>query len=243
MKIMIPAISGLLLSMLLGWNAATAAEADSAAAIRKALTKIVSPGQNIEIMPAPIEGMSEVLLGNQVYYATNDGKYILQGNLIELATRTDLTEERLKGIRLALLDEVATQDMIVFAAPQERHVITVFTDIDCGYCRKLHREVGDYNKHGISVHYLSFPRSGLNSPSYKKAVAVWCSKDRNQAMTLAKNGETVPDVNCDNPVQKEYLLGQRVGIQGTPAIVLEDGSLLPGYVPADKLARELESRL
>jgi len=186
--------------------------------------------------------MSEVMLGNTLYYATNDGKYIMQGNLIELATRTDLTEERMKGIRKDLLGKVDEKDMIVFSAPEERHVITVFTDIDCGYCRKLHKEVGDFNKRGISVHYVAFPRSGLNSPSFKKAVTVWCSEDRNDAMTRAKNGEDLAEVTCDNPVGAEYQLGQQVGVQGTPAILLEDGSLLPGYVPAERLAAELDKR-
>jgi len=230
---------GLLLSLLL-LPAIAPAEPDSAAVIRKALEKFLPHGLAIEVAPSPVPGLSEVMLGNSVYYASNDGKYILQGSLIELATRTDLTEERMKGVRLGLVNEIDSKDMIIFAAPEEKHVITVFTDIDCGYCRKLHSEIGEFNKRGISVHYLSYPRNGLKAPSYHKAVSVWCSKDRNAALTLAKSGGEIPELNCDNPVREQFMLGQKIGVQGTPAILLEDGSLLPGYLPADRMAEKLE---
>jgi len=116
----------------------------------------------------------------------------------------------------------------------------VFTDIDCGYCRKLHGEIDQFNAKGITVRYLAFPRSGIGAPSYNKAVSVWCDKDPQAAMTRAKNGETLPKADCDNPVKEQYELGQLIGVQGTPAIIMEDGALLPGYVPAAKLAAALD---
>ena len=131
--------------------------------------------------------------------------------------------------------------MIVFPAKEQKHVITVFTDIDCGYCRKLHAEMDKYNEEGITVRYLMFPRAGVDSPSYKKAVTVWCSKDQLDAMTRAKNGENLPNLTCDNPIQEEYELGQLIGVRGTPAIVMDDGGMLPGYVPAARLAKALEA--
>jgi thiol:disulfide interchange protein DsbC len=232
---------GLLVALLLS-PLLVLAEPDSNTVIRQALTKIIPGAHDIRISPSPVPGLSEVLLGSNVYYATNDGKYILQGSLIELATRTDLTEERMKGVRLDVLGKVDEKDMIVFAAPEERHVITVFTDIDCGYCRKLHQEVGEFNKRGISVHYLAYPRSGPQAPSFQKAVSVWCSKDRNDALTRAKAGKEVTADACDSPVQAQFEIGQQVGVTGTPAILLEDGSLLPGYVPAERLAAELDKK-
>jgi len=183
-----------------------------------------------------------VIMGPNLYYATDDGKYIFQGSLIDLDTRVDLSAQRLKGIRLGLLKKVKEKDMIIFPAARQRHVITVFTDIDCGYCRKLHKEIKQYTSRGISVHYLSFPRTGLNTPSYYKAEAVWCSKDRKDALTRAKLGEKVTAPKCDNPVRMEMQLGDELGVTGTPAIFLEDGTLLPGYVPAAKLAAELDRR-
>ena len=174
-------------------------------------------------------------------YVSNDGKYLLQGSLIDLNTRVDISEERRDGIRLDAINELGEDKMIVFPAKEQKHVITVFTDIDCGYCRKLHAEMDKYNEEGITVRYLMFPRAGVDSPSYKKAVTVWCSKDQLDAMTRAKNGENLPNLTCDNPIQEEYELGQLIGVRGTPAIVMDDGGMLPGYVPAARLAKALEA--
>ncbi len=222
-------------------GAATAGQ-DSDKLIRTAIGEIL-PGVPIsEITPSPLEGVSEVVIGGKLFYVSNDGKYLMQGSLIELATRTNLSEKRLDGIRLAAMKELKETEMIVFPAKEQRHVITVFTDIDCGYCRKLHAEIDQYNALGITVRYLMYPRSGPNSPSFNKAVSVWCNEDRQQALTRAKAGETLAQVTCDNPVASNYSLGERMGVRGTPAILLENGELLPGYLPAAKLASELKKR-
>jgi thiol:disulfide interchange protein DsbC len=213
---------------------------DSDKLIRAAIGKIL-PGIPIdEITPSPLAGMSEVIIGSKLFYASNDGKYLMQGNLIELATRTDLSEQRLQGIRLGVIKDVKKDDMIIFPAKNQRYVITVFTDIDCGYCRKLHSEIKQYNDLGITVQYLMFPRSGPDTPSYDKAVSVWCSEDRKDALTRAKAGETLDKATCDNPVRAQYAIGQQLGVRGTPALLLEDGMLLPGYMPASKLVNELK---
>ncbi len=208
--------------------------------IRTAIKKVLPNVAIDQITPSPVDGVSEVIMGANLYYATNDGKYLMQGSLIDLKTRVDLSSERLNGVRLGILNKVDQKGMIIFPASEERHVITVFTDIDCGYCRKLHQEVGEFNKRGITVRYLAFPRTGVNSPSFNKAENVWCSKDRQDALTRAKAGEELPAVKCDNPVGAQLELGQQLGVNGTPALFLEDGELLPGYVPAEKLAAELD---
>lgn len=208
--------------------------------IRAAIGKVL-PGIPIdEITPSPLAGVSEVIIGAKLFYVSDDGKYLMQGNLLELATRTDLSEQRLQSIRLGMIKDVKQADMIVFPAKNQRHVITVFTDIDCGYCRKLHAEIKQYNDLGITVQYLMFPRSGPDTPSYDKAVSVWCSKDRQDALTRAKAGETLAKADCDNPIRAQYDIGQQIGVRGTPAILMEDGMLLPGYMPALKLANELK---
>ena len=130
--------------------------------------------------------------------------------------------------------------MIIFPASKPRHTLTVFTDIDCGYCRKLHSDIDKYNDEGITVRYLPFPRSGPDTPSYYKAVSVWCSDDRRAALTRAKAGQDVPNATCDNPVRASLALGHKLGVNGTPALILEDGHLLPGYVPPKKLAQVME---
>ena len=210
-------------------------------AITKSLGKIFPGVTPDKIAPSPMEGVSEVLIGPRLMYVSNDGKYLLQGSLIDLKTRTDIGEERRNGIRLDALNDLGEEKMIVFPAKEQKHVITVFTDIDCGYCRKLHGEMDKYNAEGITVRYLMFPRAGIDSASYKKAVSVWCSKDQQDAMTRSKAGENVPNATCDNPVKEEYELGQLIGVRGTPAIVMEDGAMLPGYVPAARLVKALEA--
>ena len=216
------------------------AESDTHKAITKALGSVFPGVTPTEINPSPMAGVSEVLIGPRLFYVSNDGKYMLQGSLIDLATRTDISEERRNGIRLAAINDLGEENMIVFPARDARHTITVFTDIDCGYCRKLHGEIAQYNDQGITVRYLAFPRSGVGSASYNKAVSVWCEKDKQAAMTRSKSGETLPKADCDNPVKEEYELGQMIGVSGTPAIILEDGSMLPGYIPAARLAKVLD---
>ncbi|UCC55373.1 MAG: DsbC family protein [Gammaproteobacteria bacterium] len=211
-------------------------------AIEKSLKKALPDLEIDKITPTPVSGVSEVLMGPSVFYITNDGKYLFQGNLIDIKTRENLTEERRKGIRLAAINDFGEDRMIIFPAKKPRHTITVFTDIDCGYCRKLHKEIDQYNDRGITVRYLMYPRSGPNSRSFDKAVAVWCEEDRQQALTDAKAGKELPKADCDNPVKEEYDLGGLIGIRGTPAIILDDGEMLPGYIPADRLSKSLEVR-
>jgi thiol:disulfide interchange protein DsbC len=219
---------------------AGAAEPDSNAAIKESLAKVLPGVTPDQIKPSPMQGVSEVLVGARLFYISDDGRYLLQGSLIDLATRKDISEERRKEIRLDAINEIGSEDMIVFPAEKERHTITVFTDIDCGYCRKLHKEVDQFNAEGITVRYLMFPRSGINSPSYDKAVSVWCADDRNAALTQAKAGEPVTPRKCDNPVKEQYELGGMLGVTGTPALILDNGELLPGYVPAKRLAKALD---
>ena len=216
------------------------AENATHAAITKSLGGVFPGVTPSAISPSPMAGVSEVLIGPRLFYVSNDGKYLLQGSLIDLETRVDISEERRNGIRLTAINDLGEENMIVFPAKDSRHTITVFTDIDCGYCRKLHDEMAQYNDKGITVRYLAFPRAGVGSASYNKAVSVWCEKDKQAAMTRSKAGETLPKAECRNPVKEEYELGQMIGVSGTPAIILEDGSMLPGYIPPAKLAAALD---
>jgi thiol:disulfide interchange protein DsbC len=211
-------------------------------AITKSLGAVLPGVIPDKISPSPVNGVSEVLIGPRVLYVTNDGKYLMQGNLIDLHTRTDITEDRRKDLRAAAINELGEENMIIFPAKEPKHTITVFTDIDCGYCRKLHNEMEQFNAKGITVRYLMFPRSGVNTPSYDKAVTVWCEDDRQNALTRAKAGENLAtNKSCDNPVKKHYDLGQLIGVRGTPALVVDDGEMLPGYIPAAKLAAALDA--
>jgi thiol:disulfide interchange protein DsbC len=212
------------------------------AAIRQAMAKAI-PGVAIDrVQGSPIAGYQEVVLSGQVVYVSNDGKYLLQGTLLRLEDRKDLTDASEAVIRRAELAAVGKDRRIVFPAANPRHRVTVFTDIDCGYCRKLHDQIADYNRAGITVEYLFFPRAGVNSESFDKAVAVWCAPNRNKALTDAKADRPVAKRTCANPIASEFALGQKIGVDGTPAIYLDDGSQIGGYLPPAEMIKELDDR-
>jgi thiol:disulfide interchange protein DsbC len=192
--------------------------------------------------PAQIPGMVAIQLsGGNMLYASNDGRFLIAGDLYEMGdTLINLAETARDQKRKELIAAVPVADMAVFPAQgPTKAVITVFTDVDCGYCRKLHQEVPAMNKMGVEVRYLAYPRAGVGSPGYDKMVTAWCSSNRQDAITRMKRGEELPPKKCDNPVAHEYELGHLAGLTGTPAIVLEDGHMLAGYVTADQLKEAL----
>jgi thiol:disulfide interchange protein DsbC len=213
--------------------------ADQAAdetAIRKSLKEVPVDS----ITPTPVAGVYEIVSGPHIVYVSADGRYVFQGELMDMVGAKSLTEPRRREIINELIAAVSEKDMIIFEPEKTRHTITVFTDIDCGYCRKLHNEIDSYLAAGIRVRYMMFPRAGKDSESYQKAVAVYCSDDRNTALTNAKNGKSIDMKTCDNPVDKQLELVSELGIRGTPFIILEDGQTQPGYVSAANLSRILD---
>ncbi|MBK1719554.1 DsbC family protein [Thiocystis violacea] len=214
--------------------------------IRKALAK-VAPGVEItNIQPAPIAGLYEVMAGTDLMYVTGDGRYFMSGHIVDLETRDDLTEPRLAEARKRLIDAVGEDEMVIFGSKEAKHTITVFTDIECGYCRKLHNQIGEYEKEGIRVRYLFFPRAGKGSPAFEEAVSVWCAGDdnaRRAAMTKAKSGEPIEAKTCKNPVEAHMELGANLGLRGTPAIMTDSGELIPGYVEPKQLAARLNGEV
>jgi thiol:disulfide interchange protein DsbC len=219
---------------------ALAGEAEVEQQIRAAMQRALPKAQVDEIRATPIPQVYEVMAGTHVFYTTADGRYALEGKLYDLETRENLTDARLDQVRSTTLDGVGDKQMIVFEPEKAAHTVTVFTDIDCGYCRKLHGEMEDYLKAGIRVRYMLYPRAGVGSGSYDKAVSVWCADDRNEALTRAKQGEALEQKQCANPVKEHLALGAELGVRGTPSIVTETGEFIPGYVPAARLAAILE---
>lgn len=191
----------------------------------------------------PIKGVSEIVIetgrGGEVYYISSDGKYLLNGNMIDTTSRQDLTENKKSGIRKDIVEKFGEKQRIDFLPKEMKHHLFVFTDIDCGYCRKLHNQIDEYNELGIGISYLFFPRSGINTPSFDKAITVWCSDDQQSAMTNAKSGINIEEKKCDNPIADQYNAGKAAGVTGTPAMVLNNGKLLPGYLPPQALLDRL----
>jgi len=236
----------LLLSLLLGglvsgtaWSGDNSKELEK---VRSSLSLLMPELKVDDVSPSPVPGLFEVMLGPQVIYVTGDGRYLIQGSIIDLELRKNITEPRLDFAKAKAVEQIGVENMVVFGHKHPKHIVTVFTDIDSGYSRKMHSEMAKYSDRGIQVRYLFFPRSGIGSPSYRKAVSVWCSDNREQAMSLAKRGKSVEEKQCYNPVQKHMMLGKLMGVVTTPSIVMNDGEMLPGYVPAEKLGDMLDQK-
>jgi thiol:disulfide interchange protein DsbC len=218
-----------------------AAPVSNDAAIRAAVEKAMPEAQVDSIKTSPIPGYREVAIGGRVLYVSADGRYLIQGSLFDLNTRTSLTESSQATLRRGILAKVGPERRIIFAAAKPKHRVTVFTDIDCGYCRKMHQQMADYNKMGITIEYLFYPRAGVNSEAATKAVSVWCAADRRKALTDAKNERPVPKKTCANPIATDYALGQKMGFDGTPATYASDGSQVGGYMPPEQLLSALDN--
>jgi thiol:disulfide interchange protein DsbC len=200
------------------------------------------PGARVdELRATGIPGIYELTRGSEIVYVSADGKYALTGDLVELATNNNITEEHRRELRVKAISAFPESEMLIFGPKDPKYTVTVFTDVDCPYCRKLHSQIAEYNRLGIRVRYLLYPRTGPNTTSWTKAEQVWCSADRNAALTRAKLGEELKTKPCaDNPVAHTFALGQDFALEGTPAIVMADGELLPGYVPPDVLVQHLK---
>jgi len=225
---------------LLAASSVYAEEAVDAAAITAAL-KTLNPEIRVnEVRKTPLEGLYEVTLPGQVVYVSADAKLLIYGPIVQIADKLDLTEERRAELRRGLLGQAPASQRIVFKPKGEvKHTVAVFTDIDCGYCRELHKHMAEYNDRGIQVEYLMFPRAGIGSDSYRKAVATWCAKNQQETLTKAKAGEDPGSASCVNPVEAQYNLGQMMGVSGTPTVVFPDGHVAPGYVTPDQLEEKL----
>jgi thiol:disulfide interchange protein DsbC len=192
----------------------------------------------------PVAGIYELTHGADVSYVSADAKFVFGGDMYQVDSKGDfpnLTEVRRRELRLAMLATVPESQMVVYGPQTAAHTITVFTDVDCAWCQRLHSQIADYGKAGIRVRYMAFPRSGPNTESWSKAESVWCAADRHDAITRAKRGEALPKAACPStPIAREYQLGQEIGVTGTPGIILETGELVPGYVAAPQLLAHLE---
>ena len=223
-----------------GASTAPAANATADQTVRTALAGLDPKFKPDYIGAAPFPGFREVLVGGQVLYVSDDGRYLMQSQPYDIQNRTPASSAGLLAYRKALLDKAPRGDRIVFAAPNPKHTITVFTDIECGYCRKLHQDLPELNRQGITVEYLAFPRMGPGSQDFTDMISVWCAVDKRKALTDAKGGQPVAPKNCTSPVAMQYNLGQQVGVSGTPAIFAADGTQLGGYLPPAQLVKALE---
>ena len=217
--------------------AAQAGEAE----VRRAVLAMQPQAKIESIQPAASPGYYEVLTQGQLVYVSADGKHLMAGDLWQVDDRVNLSARRKDGLRHDAIAAVGAERRIAFEAEKPKHHVTVFTDFDCGYCQRLHQDIAQYNARGISVEYLLYPRGGLGSASFEKAVSVWCAVDRKQAFTLAKSGTAPPPSSCAIPIADNYALVERIGgIIGTPAVIDASGAMT-GYQSPDQMLARLEA--
>ena len=229
-------LRSMLLALSLG--ATTTAFADDIEEFKKVFSERFPKFTLTHVEETPINDVFLAVVSGQVIYMTKDGRYMFDGNLMDLKSRKNYTDEAMSGIRLQELSSLGEGNMIVYEPKKVKHTITVVTDIDCPYCRKLHDEMDDYMANGIKVRYVFMPLKG--HADYNKTVSVWCADNQNEALDMAKAGVEVEAKKCDNPIDDHLEVARKLGVNGTPAIILQNGQLLAGYVPVAKLAAELD---
>jgi thiol:disulfide interchange protein DsbC len=215
----------------------TAAGESATEQLTQALAKSMPGVKPSKVSATPIEGLYEVIVGTQVVYMSVDARYMIEGDLFDLVTKQNISEDSKSVIRLAAINELGDKNMLIYRPKKVKNIITVVTDIDCPYCRRLHSEIPDYLKNDVEVRYVFMPLKGASD--MKKTISVWCSDDQQLALDIAKSGGDVEEKTCKNPIKDHLKLARELGVRGTPAIIMEDGQMLPGYVPVDKLIAEL----
>ena len=227
------------LGLVLAFSTASLAASDNDAKLKASMAQV---GLKVNsVADSVVPGLQQVLTNRGLFFAANNGQFLIEGNIYDLANKQLVNDKILQGVRKNGVAAMKNS-VIEYKAKDEKHVVTVFTDTSCGYCRKLHNEMQSYLDQGITVRYLAFPRGGIPSETYNDLQSIWCAKDKQQAMDKAKAGEQITAAQCQNTIAEQYSLGQSFGVSGTPAIVLADGTLIPGYQPAAALAGTLNAR-
>lgn len=192
-----------------------------------------------EVKATPVAGLYEARFGTSILYISADGRYLIDGNMLDMEQRRNLTEASVQSARVEVLGQIEESEMVVYTPKQSKRTLTVFTDIDCPYCVRLHEEREALLKAGVKLRYLLYPRAGINSPSYDKSVNVWCAEDRAEALTDAKAGVELESRSCETPILSHIQLASAFGLKGTPHIVIDDGEVVGGYMPASNLIQKL----
>lgn len=226
--------------LLLGLAALPAAAADDPTAVATTALRKLAPNAKVDsVVPATLPGFYAVVVDGHPMYISTDGKYLIEGHIYDVDTRRDVIDDALSGLRKKELAGIPASKRITFAPPNPKYHVTVFTDVDCPYCREFHKQIAEYNKLGIAVDYVLFPLS-IHPGADKKAQTVWCSKDRNMAYTQAMDGKALAPLTCSNPIAEITNIAGAMGVNGTPGIFADDGSQLGGYVPPQQLAQRLQ---
>lgn len=234
----------IILMATLSLSAIAAEKGNKADLLLKKLQKRFSTAKDIKVKESPIKSLYEVTVDTKIFYVSESGTFLIVGHMWNMETNTNLSMNALEKVRKKILDGMPESNMIVFSPPKGKvkHTVTVFTDLDCHYCRLMHSKIAGYMKLGIKVRYVLYPRAAKNQPSYTKAISVWCADNKSTAFTNAKAGQSIAPKSCANPVDGNVVVGAGLGIRGTPAIFFNNGRIIPGYVDPAKLITMLKKR-
>jgi len=214
--------------------------------VRQVIATLSSKAHVDAIEPAPLPGFYQVIASGQMLYVSADGKYLLNGDLLDLQKKKNLNDDAWARFRMGELAKVPASERIVYAPAHPRYTVTVFTDVTCPFCRSLHEHIAAFNKAGIAVEYLAWPREGLTTtsgrptPTSTEMASIWCAGDRQAALTAAFTGHAPKPASCSNPVSREFELGARLGVNGTPTIIGPNGHVLGGYLTPEQLQAALQ---
>ncbi|MEN1728922.1 MAG: DsbC family protein [Pseudomonadota bacterium] len=211
--------------------------------VEERLDALIGEEVDVTVASTRIDGIVQVTAGTDVFFMTEDGQFFIQGRLVDLNTQDELTELAKQGVRRQLLETLDRSTLITYGPTDPDHEVLVFTDTDCGYCRRLHDVIDSYIEAGIAVRYAAFPRAGIGSSTYDDLVSVWCADDANAAMNQAQRGQRLQPAHCDAPVEQHFELGRMMGVTGTPYIITATGEMFGGIVPAQDLRQRLDVAL
>ncbi|MBP7900566.1 MAG: DsbC family protein [Gammaproteobacteria bacterium] len=227
------------------WVLSNGVMANSMDEVKQRLVAQIPELADAKVSATPIPGLFSVQQGAFVFYSSADGQYVLRGDLLSLSDKRNLTEEAQQAFRVASLSRLSDKDTINYNPEKGKatHRITVFTDVDCPYCHQMHQMLPKLLDSGIAVRYVMYPRAGIDSPSYHKTVHAWCQRANKQELDQMMKGGSAPAKlsSCVNPIKQQFELANELGLQGTPSIILADGSLIPGLAPLDELVRLVKS--
>ncbi len=234
-KIVVNLVSG----VVAGLFSAAVWGAEIPAAVTAQLHNLLPDKRPDAVQATPVGGLYEARFGTSVLYISADGRYLIDGNLLDMEQRKNLTEVTIERARVEILGQLDEAEMVLYLPQETRRTLTIFTDIDCPYCVRLHEERKALLDAGVKLRYLLYPRAGINSPSWDKAVNVWCSENRAEALTDAKAGVELESKSCETPILSHIRLASTFGLKGTPHIVVDNGEVIGGYMPAQKLIERL----